>query len=267
MMYETATFDEELAIRSEWASEWLRWTHLKLYADGALGPRTAWMLVPYDDDLGNVGLVVTPPQELRRWIVRAAADGIACAVHAIGDAANRAVLDAFEETRESWRGLRPRIEHAQCLDPADIPRFAQLGVIAAMQPIHATQDMPVAERAWGRRVRTSYPFRSLLSSGARLAFGSDAPVETLDVLAGIAAAAVPSPSEWAARQTISVGDAIAAYTSGAAFARMRPGGRIAIGEPADLVILDHDIIAEPAAIPETRVLATIVGGEWAYRAL
>lgn len=271
-------FDEELEqIRRDGRGDaWLHWTHLKIFADGALGPRTAWMLEPYDDDPSNRGICVTPPDEMRRLVERAAHEGIGCAVHAIGDAANRAVLDVFEATRSLWhpRGLRPRIEHAQSTTPADIPRFRQVGVIASMQPIHATQDMIVADRAWGRRVTSSYAFRSLADAGTRLAFGSDCPVETLDVLQGLYAAVARRradgypPGGWHPEQRLTVAEAVAAYTSGAAWAEGEElhRGTIEAGKLADLVILSDDIFAgAPETLLQTRVEGTIVGGEWVYR--
>jgi predicted amidohydrolase YtcJ len=271
-------FDEEVEqIKREGRGDaWLHWTHLKFFADGALGPRTAWMLEPYDDDSSNRGICVTPPDEMRRLVERAAREGIGCAVHAIGDAANRAVLDAFEATRALWqpRGLRPRIEHAQSTTPADIPRFKQIGVVASMQPMHATQDMIVADQAWGARVAYSYAFRSLIDAGARLAFGSDCPVETLDVLQGIYAAVALRradgypPGGWHPEQRVTVAEAAAAYTSGAAWAEGEElrRGTIEPGKLADLVILSDDIfVGPPEVLLQTRVEGTIVGGQWAHR--
>jgi len=271
-------FDEEVEqIKREGRGDaWLHWTHLKIFADGALGPRTAWMLEPYDDDPSNRGICVTPPDEMRRLVERAAMEGIGCAVHAIGDAANRAVLDVFEATRPLWhpRGLRQRIEHAQSTTPADIPRFRQIGVIASMQPIHATQDMIVADRAWGRRVASSYAFRSLADAGARLAFGSDCPVETLDVLQGLYAAVARRradgypPGGWHPEQRLTIAEAVAAYTSGAAWAEGEESrrGTIEVGKLADFVILADDIFAgTPETLLQTRVEGTIVGGDWVYR--
>jgi predicted amidohydrolase YtcJ len=257
--------------------EWLHWTHLKIFADGALGPRTAWMLEPYDDDPANHGVIVTPPDELRRLIEHAAEHDIGVAVHAIGDAANRAVLDALAATRATWqaRRLRPRIEHAQLVARSDIPRFGELGVIASMQPIHATQDMLVAERAWGRRVATAYAFRSLRDAGARLAFGSDTPVETFDVLQGLYAATTRRradgnpPGGWHPEQCLTIIEAVEAYTCGAAWAEGQEASRgsVAPGKLADLVILDRDIVTgTPEDVLQARVEGTIIGGRWVYRA-
>jgi predicted amidohydrolase YtcJ len=271
-------FEEEVELirREGRGDERLHWTHLKVFADGALNPRTAWMLAPYADDPDNRGISVTPPEELRRWSERAAAVGFALAVHAIGDAANHAVLDAFEATRDLWkpRGLRPRIEHAQTLAPDDVPRFARLGVVASMQPIHCTQDLVVADRALGPRASRAYVFRSLAETGATLAFGSDCPVETLDVLQGLYAAVARRradgypPGGWYPRQRLSIEEAVGAYTRGAAWAEGEEARRGALepGKLADLVILSRGIFdGPPEVLLDTRVDGTIVGGEWVYR--
>lgn len=271
-------FDEEVELiaREGRGDAWLHWTHLKLFADGALNPRTAWMLEPYADDPTNRGISVMPPEEIRRWSERAADAGFALAVHAIGDAANRAVLDALEATRDRWkpRGLRPRIEHAQTLAPSDVPRFAALGVVASMQPIHCTQDLVVADRALGPRADRAYVFRSLADSGAILAFGSDCPVETLDVLAGLYAATARRRANgypeggWFPAQRLTPDEAVGAYTCGAARAEgeERHRGSLEPGKLADLVVLSRDIFdTPPEALLDTRVDGTIVGGEWRYR--
>lgn len=271
-------FDAEVDLiqREGRGDENLYWTHLKVFADGALNPRTAWMLAPYQDAPGNVGISVTPPEELARWSLRAAEVGFACAVHAIGDAANRAVLDAFEATRSAWqpRRLRPRIEHAQTLAPEDVPRFASLGVIASMQPIHCTQDIVVADRALGPRARRAYVFRSLVDTGATLAFGSDCPVETLEVLPGLYAATARRradgypPSGWYPDQRLTLDDAVGAYTRGAAFAsgKERVRGTLEPGKLADLVVLSQDVFeAPPESLLSATVAGTIVGGSWVFR--
>ena len=172
-----------LELRSGFGSEMLRVGPVKVFMDGTLGSETAWML-------DGSGEVLTTAAELREIVLEAAAGGLDVAVHAIGDGANRAALDAFADTREVWEEalLRPRIEHVQCLDDADLPRFAGLGVIASMQPSHATSDRDVADRLWGERAAKAYRTRDLLDSGAHVVFGSDAPIEPLDPLAGIHAA-------------------------------------------------------------------------------
>jgi len=271
-------FDEEIDLveREGRGDARLHWTQLKIFSDGALNPRTAWMLEPYADDPSNVGICVTPADELRRLAERSARAGFACAVHAIGDAANRVVLDAFEVTHPLWasQGLRPRIEHAQTVAPVDVSRFGRLGVIASMQPIHCTQDMFVADKALGRVARTAYPIRSLLNGGARLAFGSDTPVETFDVLQGLYAATTrrradgTPPEGWYSEERLALPDAVAAYTRGAAFAEYEEGrkGTLEPGKLADLVVLSEDIFAEPPEVLlRTRVIGTVVGGCWVYR--
>lgn len=248
---------------------------LKIFADGALGSRTAAMLESFDGEPGNRGVVVTPPEELRALIADAAEHDVACAIHAIGDAANRHVLDAFTATRAQWqpRGLRQRIEHVQLLHPDDLPRLAELGVVASMQPIHATADMVIADQFWGERARLGYAWRSVLDSGAALAFGSDCPVETLDVLQGLYAAVTrrradgTPPGGWRPEQRLTLAEAVAAYTRGAAFAAGREHelGALAPGALADITVLDRDIFASPPeALLEASVRATIVGGRLVY---
>ena len=150
---------------------------MKIFSDGALGARTAYMLEPFEGEPGNCGLPMTTTEHLREVIGKASRAGIASFVHAIGDRANREVLDAVEASRRSGEGagLRHRIEHAQIVHPDDMPRFAALGVIASMQPIHATQDMRTADALWGKRSAHAYAWRGLLNAGAALAFGSDSP--------------------------------------------------------------------------------------------
>ncbi|HOG48748.1 MAG TPA: amidohydrolase, partial [Anaerolineae bacterium] len=215
-----------LGLRSGFGDEWLRVGHLKLFADGSLGSRTADMLEPYEGDPGNRGVTVVDAAALREILERAVRAGIAPATHAIGDRAVRRVLDVYAQTRHLWapQGLRPRIEHVQLLAPADVPRLGELGVVASMQPIHATSDIDMAEAYWGARSAGAYAWRSLLDAGTVLAFGSDCPVETLDPLAGIHAAATRQrpdgtpPGGWRAEQGLGVDDAVRAYTWGAAYA-------------------------------------------------
>ncbi len=165
----------------------LRVGGVKFFADGALGSLTAWMFEPYETS-GGTGFPLQPPEDLERDVRRCLEHGLAPAVHAIGDRANRAVLDIFERLRGVSPELPRRIEHAQILAEADVPRFGTMGVTVSAQPIHATQDMAKVDREWGARGRLAYAFKSLSDAGASLAFGSDTPVETMDPLAGIHAA-------------------------------------------------------------------------------
>ena len=265
-----------LGLRTGLGDEYLRIGGVKVFSDGALGPRTAWMLAPYDGEPDNLGIAVTGAEEMADIIARATDAGLAVVTHAIGDRANRMVLDALEESRRAGRGLdlRHRIEHAQVLHPDDIARFAELNVIASVQPIHATQDMRLADRYWGERGRYAYAFRSLWDSGARLAFGSDAPVETPDVIQGIHAAVTrmradgsPGGDGWYPEERLTVEEAVWAYTVGAAYAGGTEDsqGSITPGKFADLVVLSQDIFTvHPMAILETEVEATVFGGEFVW---
>jgi predicted amidohydrolase YtcJ len=175
------------------------------------------------------------------------------------------VLDALDETRAAWEELAvpPRIEHVQCIDDADLGRLAELGVTASMQPIHQRSDRGVADRLWGERARCGYRWRDLLDSGASLAFGSDAPIEDLDPLAGIDAAV---NRDWYPDQRLDVADAVLAFTAGGAHAvgeHLRRG-LLLPGYAADLVVLDTDIISHPASIADAQVVATMLAGRWVH---
>jgi predicted amidohydrolase YtcJ len=262
-----------LGIRSGFGDGLLGIGHLKLFADGALGPQTAWMLEPYEGS-SSTGIPTLTPDALRADIARARDAGIACAVHAIGDAAVRAVIDAYEAVRGGAGAAAPclpdRIEHVQLVAAADIPRIAALGIVASMQPIHATSDMVIADRHWGARAATSYAWRSVLDAGATLAFGSDCPVETISPLAGIHAAVTrrradgyPGPEGWRSLQRVSVEEAVRAYTLGAARAAGQENhvGTIEPGKLADFTVLEADPFAvDPHAIRDLPVRATIVAG-------
>lgn len=245
---------------------------VKVYADGALGSRGAALLHPYADRAGHTGLMQHDAAELRRVVVTAMRGGWQVATHAIGDAGNRTVLDVYEHALQhaARRDPRPRIEHCQILDPADIPRFAELGVIASMQPTHATSDMGwVPQRLGSERMAGAYAWRSLLDAGAHLCFGSDFPVELPDVTHGLYAAitrqdpsGVPSGG-WLPEQRVSLERAVRGFTEEAAYAAHRETelGRIAVGMQADMTcfgrILDEK---EPARVRDAPVLGTIVGG-------
>ena len=248
----------------------------KLRADGALGSRGAALLAPYDDDPGNVGLSVQQPDTLLWWTRSALARGFQVGTHAIGDRANRLVLDTYEQAlRETGKtGARLRIEHCQILSPQDIPRFAVLGVVASMQPTHATSDMPWAQRRVGaERLKGAYAWRSLVASGATLAFGSDFPVESPDPVRGLYAAVTRQDAEgnpaggWLPDQKLTMEEALRGFTAGAAYARFdeSDAGRIETGMRADLTVLDHDIMNQPPrALLDTHAKYTIVRGRVVY---
>jgi predicted amidohydrolase YtcJ len=222
--------------------------------------------------LDGSGVEITGREELEEIIRRGTEAGWPVAVHAIGDRANRNALDAFEATRDVWgpRGLRQRIEHAQCLDAADIPRFATLGVACSIQLSHATSDRDLAERYWGDRVTGAYAFRSLCDSGAVVVNGSDAPVEELDPLAGIRAGVlrtVDGRPAWRPEEALTIEQAITASTVAPAWLAgdERRRGKLLPGFLADLVVLSRDpFTCPPDDLESVEVVATMVGGRWAY---
>lgn len=250
---------------------------VKIYLDGALGSRGASLKAPYSDAPGNKGLSFLTPAQLRNLMSRAAMDKFQVAVHAIGDDANGQVLDAVSELRETYKGDRRwRIEHAQVVDPADIKRFGELGVIASMQPVHQTSDRLMAEARLGpARLAGAYAWKSIANGGATLAFGSDAPVESPDPFAGLAAAISRQGPDgqpfggWQPQERVTREAAIAGFTTGAAYAGMAETrfGRLAPGMRADFLLVDRDpLLASPSELAETRVLETWVGGRRIYSA-
>ncbi len=276
--------DETLAlgIRSGFGDDWLRIGGVKVFMDGALGPRTASMIAPYENESKNYGMVMTDKEQLLEYASRASTHGLEMTVHAIGDRANHDVLDVFAQLRtdEAARGQAPaarrhRIEHVQLLHPDDYQRLGKLKVIASMQPIHATADMLMAQRHWGGRAAGAYAWRTQLNAGATLAFGSDAPVESINPLKGIHAAVTrrradgtPGPDGWFPQQRLSVGEAVRAYTLGSAYAAHMEEdiGTLRPGKMADLIVLDRDIFrCDPMDILATCVVGTMVGGEWKHR--
>jgi predicted amidohydrolase YtcJ len=258
--------------------EWLRIGGLKGFVDGSLGSHTAAMFAPFSDSPSDSGLFVEDPADLHRWTRDADRAGLQVIVHAIGERAINVQLDIFKkvQTENGLRDRRFRIEHAQHLLPADIPRFAQLGIIASMQPYHAIDDGRWAERVLGpERIRTTYAFRSLIDAGARLVFGSDWFVAPPAPLEGIYAAVTRrtlddrNPNGWVPEQKIGVEEALRAYTVDAAFASFDEGtkGSLERGKLADLVMLDRDITRIPVeTIRDARVLLTVVGGRVVFEA-
>ncbi len=243
---------------------------VKYYADGALGSRGAALLADYSDDPGNRGLLVTDPDTLAARIAAVHRRGFQVAVHAIGDRANRLVLDAIAAAQDGDTSRRHRVEHAQVVAPDDFPRFRQLGVVASMQPTHATSDMRWAERRLGSdRIPGAYAWRTLLDLGVPLAFGSDAPVEDHAPLPGIYAAVTRQdksgwpPGGWFPQQRLTDGEAIAAFTSGAAYAVHREAelGRLRRGCLFDVTLLDRDPRGHAGQWLAARVVGVVVGGE------
>lgn len=257
--------------------DWLRVAGVKGFVDGSLGSTTAWFDQPFSDAPKTSGLTVTDLDSLRSWVGRSDSAGLQVVVHAIGDRANGWLLDLFDSvaTANGPRDRRFKVEHAQHLRRADIPRLAALGVIPSMQPYHAIDDGRWAEKRIGpERIKTTYAFRSLLDAGARLTFGSDAPVAFLDPLVGVYAAVTRAtldgqhPDGWVPEEKITVEEALRAYTAANAWGFYLEGktGVLRPGMKADLAVLDQDLTAiAPEAIKDAKVVATLVGGRVVYR--
>jgi predicted amidohydrolase YtcJ len=271
----------EVGIRAAFGNEWLHIGGLKGFADGSLGSTTAWFFQPYNDAPNTSGLAgeeMIPESKMQGRITDADRAGLQVAVHAIGDRANHTVLDMFEtaEKANGERDRRFRIEHAQHLRSDDIPRFGKLKVIASMQPYHAIDDGRWAEKRIGpERAKGTYAFRTLLDTGAVLAFGSDWDVAPMIPLLGIYAATTrrtldgKHPEGWIPEQKITVREAIRAYTMGSAYASFdeKAKGSIEAGKVADFVVLSDDILSiPPAKIEKTNVVMTIVGGKIVFEA-
>ncbi len=262
-----------LGLKTGFGREGLRIGHVKFFSDGGQGARTAWMLEPYEDT-GTLGMPLTPMAELADAIREAHRAGLAVAVHAIGDRANRELVGVFADVLSRERGPAPsaphRIEHVQNIRPEDVARLGQLGVTASVQPLHVTDDYLMVERSVGPRARFSYPFRDLLKAGVTLSFGSDCPVSDPNPLWGIHAAVTRQRRDrtpdggWYPGQRLTVAEAIWGYTMGPALASGQSAelGSIRPGKFADLVVLDRDILLiEPMEIADTQVFLTIYDGE------
>jgi predicted amidohydrolase YtcJ len=255
---------------------WLRTGALKAFTDGALGSRTAALLAPYSDDPSTSGILTNDPEKLRVMAIERDKAGFQLNFHAIGDRANRVALDVFEAVAKANgpRDRRDRVEHAQVLAPEDVPRFAQLHVIASMQPSHETSDMRWAgSRIGPDRAKGAYAWASLLKSGAHLAFGTDYDVEPLNPMRGLYACVTRELPEggptggWEPQEKISLADCIRAYTSGSAYAQFEEGkkGELKAGEYADFIILSADLTKiPPKDFTKTMVLLTVVDGRPVY---
>jgi predicted amidohydrolase YtcJ len=248
---------------------------VKFFMDGALGSRGAALFKPYSDEPKNRGLLLMEEATLENQAAQFMKRGFQVCVHAIGDRANALALDALSAAAKAT-GARNRIEHAQILREEDVPRFAQLGIIASMQPTHATSDMAWAEKRLGpERLRYAYAWKTLLNSGARMAFGSDFPVEDPNPLWGIYSARTRQDHRgrpeggWNSSERLSGEEALAAFTTGAAYASFSEDqrGMVKEGMDADFVALSVDPIdAEPAQLLDGKVLINVVAGREVFRA-
>ncbi|HKW64654.1 MAG TPA: amidohydrolase [Candidatus Acidoferrum sp.] len=257
---------------------WLKTGALKAVTDGALGSRTAAMLEPYSDDPSTTGIFTYDPDKLRAMAIERDKAGFQLNFHAIGDRANRICLDVFEAVVKAngRRDRRDRIEHAQVVAPMDFQRFAELKVIASMQPSHQTTDMRWAEdRVGNERIKGAYAWNTLQKNGVRLAFGTDYPVEVISPFRGLYACVTRERPEggprngWEPQEKISLADCIRAYTSGSAYAQFEEGkkGELKLGEYADFVVLSDDLTKiPPAQFTKVRVLRTVAGGRTVYQA-
>jgi predicted amidohydrolase YtcJ len=269
----------KVGLRRAWGSIYLRLGAVKGYADGSLGSRTAYMFEPFTDDPGNRGLLsdeMHPPSAMRDRLMQADAAGLQVRVHAIGDRAISMMLDIFAdiEKEHGYHDQRFAIEHAQHMAQKDFERFANLHVIASMQPYHAIDDGRWADARLGHdRARYSYAWRSFLDHGVTLAFGTDWPVAPLNPMLGLYAAVTratldgKNPGGWIPEEKIMLPEAIEAYTMGAACAEFqeREKGSITPGKLADIVILSDNIFdVKPEAICNVKVKATVVGGKVVY---
>ena len=258
------------------AGEFLSVRAIKLMADGALGSRGAALWQPYTDDKQNTGLLVTPKEVIERVAREAAANGFQVATHAIGDRANRVVLDAYAAALGGRNDKRFRVEHAQIVSLPDFKMFADYSVIASIQSTHATSDMRWAEARLGPdRIAGAYAWRRFLDLGVKVANGSDFPVEEPDPLLGLYAAFTRSdvkglpPGGWTPDQKMTRSEALESFTIGAAYAAFEENqkGSIEVGKLADFVVFDRDIMeVEPAAVLKAKVRMTVVGGKVVYEA-
>jgi predicted amidohydrolase YtcJ len=270
-----------IGIRAPFGDEFIRVGIMKAFADGTLGSRTAWMLEPFSDDPSTRGIHRIEQVTLDSLVTLADAAGLQVAIHAIGDGANRMALDAIAAAQRAngVRDARHRIEHAQVLDAADIPRFKQLGVIASMQPTHATSDMRWVETRIGkqRAEEGAYAWRKLLDAGAHVAFGTDFDVEPMRPVEGLYSAVTrQSRSErgmpaagWIPSEKLSIQEAIRLYSAASAYAEFQENvkGTLEPGRLADFVVWDRNLLTiPPVQILDAKPVLTVVGGRIVYEA-
>ena len=277
---EDLPYAARVGLRRGFGDDMLRIGGVKAFMDGALGPQTAAMLAPYEGSADERGILMMDAEQLFEHARLAAENGLPMAVHAIGDRAVHEVLNAYQQLRRYEHAqlgapdLRHRIEHVQLLHPDDAGRLAELGIIASMQPIHATSDLYMADRYWGGRARLSYAWRTQLAQGARLAFGSDAPVESPNPFLGLHAAVTrrrvdgsPGEQGWYPEQRLTLLEALHAFTTGPAYAAGMQDrlGRLSPGYLADLIVLEADpFTCPPHELQYLRPECTMVAGEWVF---
>jgi len=269
----------ELGLRAGFGDDWLRIGSVKAFMDGALGPHTAAMFQPYIGEDENRGILNMDGEELFEYGRKAVQVGLAMTVHAIGDRANHEVLNAYEQLRNYEKEnhlpeFRHRIEHVQVLHPDDAARLGKMNIVASMQPIHATSDMLMADSFWGERARLAYAWRTQLDHGARLALGSDAPVESPNPFLGLHAAVTrrradgsPSADGWYPEQKLTMAEAWEGFTLGPAYAANMENrlGRLAPSYLADLIVLEKDpFTCNAEDLLDMQSSATMVAGEWVY---
>jgi predicted amidohydrolase YtcJ len=269
-----------LGLRSGFGDDVLRIGNIKMFTDGALGVHTAAMFEPYENEPDNRGMLIMDSADIFEHGSEAVENGLALAIHAIGDRANHEALNALEKLRllepQQLPGtqLRHRIEHVQILDPGDNSRLASLGVVASMQPVHAISDMQMADLNWGKRAAHAYAWKTQLSQGAVVAFGSDAPVEEPNPFLGLHAAVTrqrvdgsPGKEGWYPGQRLSRLEALQGFTTGPAYAANMEDrlGKLAPNYLADLLVLEKDFFTcHVQEIQHIKPIATMIGGKWVY---